>query len=648
MIEKAFGSWPSPLRAEALATAALRFSQPRLSQGRVYWLEGRASEGGRQVVMSRQGGLSASTNEAEECTPTSVNVRTRVHEYGGGDYTNIKGGLAYVNFSDQRLYLIGTEGGGPLSVEGPRYADFYPSPDGRWLFAVEEVDRGVEEPENRLVVFELPQEGQSVQPQSPRVVASGFDFYSSPVLSPEGDRLAFIAWRHPNMPWDATTLFLMAWGKDGAGGEPQAVTSGMNGSVFQPRFSPGGVLTFVSDRSGWWNLYQLRGDSVRPVFLNPEEFGSAQWVFGLSRYDFISEEEILCAYGRSGGARLARLHIESGAMRDLMLPYQDFSGIQIEGSWACFVGSQFHRPSTIVVLDLASGGFEEVAFSSTETLDSGLIVTPESISFESENGRVAHAWFYEPSRTDLCGVKGESPPLLVKSHGGPTSAASPVLDLRTQYWVSRGIGVVDVDYGGSTGYGRAYRESLKGQWGVVDVEDCVAAALFLSQEGRVDHDRLAISGGSAGGYTTLCALTFHDVFKAGASHYGIGDLEALVRDTHKFESRYTDGLVGPYPEARELYRSRSPLHYTERLSCPVIFFQGLEDKIVPPIQAEAMVSALAHQGIAHAYVPFEGEQHGFRRSENISAALEGELYFYSKIFGFESGVQAERVEIVNV
>jgi len=430
------------------------------------------------------------------------------------------------------------------------------------------------------------------------------------------------------------------------------VAGGAAESVVQPRFSPDGALTFVSARSGWWNLHQLRGDDVVALCPRPAEFAGPHWVFGLSRWDFLDADTILCAYGVGGRTRLARLDVPSGRLEDLDLPWCAFDGVRAGAGAVCFVGGAADRPAEVVTLPRAGAGVEagrpRVWRRGAELdIDPGLIVAPEPIEFETAEGRSAHAWLYAPRRPDVHGPAGERPPLLVKSHGGPTAAASASLDLRIQYWVSRGIAVLDVDYGGSTGYGRAYRVRRRGQWGVVDVEDCTRAALHLAGEGHADRARLAISGGSAGGYTTLCALTFRDVFGAGASHYGIGDLEALVRDTHKFEARYLDGLVGPYPEARDVYVARSPVHAPERLSCSVIFFQGLEDKVVPPNQAEAMVAALAERGIPHAYVPFEGEQHGFRRAENIRAALEGELFFYGRIFGFETDAPAGRVRIVS-
>jgi dipeptidyl aminopeptidase/acylaminoacyl peptidase len=641
-----YGNWPSPIRADQLALAALRISQPRVEHDSVYWLEGRPAEGGRQQVMCARNAFESPGSPPVECTPEAVNVRTRVHEYGGGDYRVAGERVFYVDFTDQRIYAMEAGSSAPLSPPGPRYADFAATPERDWLLAVEEGHRQGQEPENRLVAFALPKAGLPHTPRSPRVIAQGHDFYSSPVVSADGRQVAFLAWRHPNMPWDGTTLFLQPWGPDGPTGSARAVAGGEAESIFQPEFSPAGTLTFVSDRSGWWNLYQLRDSGAVPVCPRAEEFGGPQWVFGLSRYAFASERTILCAHGVGGQSRLGRLDLQTGALEDLQLPYTSFDGLRVEGQRACFVGAGPVRPSAVVALDLETNRCRELRLGSTLEFDPSCLVVPQAFEFESVDGRRSHAWVYAPAVGAVEAPGDERPPLLVKSHGGPTASASSALDLRLQYWASRGIAVVDVDYGGSTGYGRNYRELLRGQWGIIDVEDCVHAARALSADGSVDTERLAISGGSAGGYTTLCALTFHDTFRAGASHYGIGDLEALARDTHKFEARYTDGLVGPYPEAKEIYRARSPIHFTERLNCPVAFFQGLEDEIVPPGQAEAMVAALARQGIAHAYVPFEGEQHGFRQAENIRQALEGELYFYGKIFGFETDADAGRVRIV--
>ncbi len=642
-----FGSWPSEIEAAGIASGTLRFSQPTMDGRELYWLEGRPAEAGRQVLMRAP--LCASGAPADTATAVTqdgVSVRTRVHEYGGGDYIVRVGQIYYVDFADQRIYVTRDGRSAPLSKPGSCYADFALSRDGRWLVAVEERPREDAEPESRLVAFPVPAVERAVEPVQPQVVAAGHDFFSSPRFSPDGRQLAYTAWDHPDMPWDHTRLFLLPWGSHGpAGLARQVSTGGERESIVQPSFSPSGLLSFVSDCSGWWNLYQLHASGPQAICPRSAEFAGPPWVFGLSSYGFESDGRILCAYGRGGSQRLARLDVEARRLDDLALPYSSVDGLRVEGRHGCFIGAAVDHSAVVVVLDLKDDSWREVACSRTLDLATECFSRPETIEFPSVDGRRAYAFFYAPSNPVAQGPAGQAPPLLVKSHGGPTAAASSALDLRIQYWTSRGIAVVDVDYGGSTGYGRAYRDGLRGQWGVVDVEDCAHAALYLAREGRVDGERLSISGSSAGGYTTLCALTYHDVFQAGASHYGIGDLEALVRDTHKFESHYLEGLVGPYPARRDLYLARSPIHATERLSCPVIFFQGLEDRVVPPSQAEAMAAALAARGISHAYVPFAGEQHGFRRAESIRTALDGELYFYSRVFGFEVDSCPEAVVI---
>jgi dipeptidyl aminopeptidase/acylaminoacyl peptidase len=631
-----YGSWASPLQAGLVARAARRLSQPRLDRDFVYWLEGRPDEGGRQAVVRARG-----VGGSEDVTPDSANVRTLVHEYGGGDFLIRAGELVYVDLTQTGIQRLGAEGERPLGGTLPhaRYADFDLSSDGRWLVAVEEEHREGQEAENRIAVFDLAAGAR-------RVTAAGHDFVSTPRFSPRGDRLAYLCWEHPNMPWDGTTLFVAPFRAGELAGTPRPVAGGRDESIFQPSFSPGGRLTFVSDRSGWWNLYQERESGTVSLCSRKAEFGLPQWVFGMSTYGFVDEETLLCIYRENGIERLARLELRQGRLVDLSTPLTSFDGLDVAGPRACLIGASATTPPAIYSLDLEGGRLEELCRSFEVDFDPGFLSHPEAIEFPSESGRSAHAFLYRPTHPQQQAPAGERPPLIVKSHGGPTSATSSALELSTQYWTSRGFAVADVNYGGSTGYGRAYRELLRGAWGVVDVDDCTNAALFAASQGIADRERLAVSGGSAGGYTTLCALTFRDVFAAGASHYGVGDLEALARDTHKFESRYLDRLVGPYPERCDLYVQRSPIHHTARLSCPVIFFQGLEDRIVPPNQAEEMVAALAARGIAHAYVAFEGEQHGFRRAENIQTALEGELFFFARVFGFSVDVRPQAVRIV--
>jgi dipeptidyl aminopeptidase/acylaminoacyl peptidase len=620
-----------------LTASGLRLSQPRLRAGAIYWLEGRPLEGGRQVVMRCSDG-----GTPQELTPADFSVRSRVHEYGGGDYAIGMGALVFSRDEDRRVYVQPVAGGAarPLTDGSAGYADFAIAPDGRWVVAVEECPQAGAQPRNRLVA--IPLGGGAL-----REVAAGCDFVSFPRFSPDGTQLAFTAWNQPDMPWDATELWWMDWGVGGPGAS-HCVAGGAEESIFQPGFSPAGVLTFVADRSGWWNLEQLRDGRRVPLCPREAEFGRPQWVFGLSTWGYLDEQRLLCVVGEGGRQRLAILSLGDGRLREVAPEFDAIDGIDVEGERAAVIAASSTCAPTVGVLDLTHGRFraERAAFS--HSLDSSGIASAETLSFATGAGEYAHGFLYRPANPQCAAPPGTRPPLLVKSHGGPTAATSTALDLAVQFWTSRGFAVLDVNYRGSSGFGRAYRDRLRGEWGIVDVEDCVRAAHFAAGEGIADLQRLAIRGGSAGGYTTLCALTFHEVFHAGASHYGIGDLEALARDTHKFEARYLDRLIGPYPERRDLYRARSPIHHAERLSCPVIFFQGLEDRVVPPAQSEAMAAALAERGIPHAYVAFAGEQHGFRRAENQRTALEGELYFYARVFGFPCEAAPPGVRIVGL
>ena len=587
-------------------------------------------------ILCDAGGL----DQVGEASPAGVNVRTRVHEYGGGEYAVWRDRLFFVDDSDGRIHAGRIAGAtAPITPIGSCYADLVPSPDGRWLLAVEERPRSDGEPENRLIAVELVESSRPAGVEAfgqPRVVASGHDFYASPTFAPDAGRLAFLAWDHPNMPWNGTLLEVVHWAGDGPGSDPRRVAGGTKESLFQPRFASDGILFVVSDRSGWWNLLRIGDSGPIPIHSEEAELGHPQWVFGLSRWAFLDQAEILASVTRDGRDVLSSIGIESGRSREWPSDFSTIGGIDVFDGWAtCIAGS----PSTaagLYVWRVRDEAPRCVRESAPFKISEAAISRCEAREFVLADGRHTHAFVYAPCSESNQAAKDERFPLLVKSHGGPTASASSALDPRIQFWTTRGFAVADVNYSGSSGYGRAYRDRLEGAWGIVDVEDCVAVARALAEQGLVDGDRLAISGGSAGGYTTLCALTFHDAFAAGASHYGIGDLESLARDTHKFESRYTDWLVGPLPAQRERYIARSPVHHYERLQCPVIFFQGLEDRVVPPNQAQAMVAVLARRGIPPAYVPFEGEQHGFRRAENIRTALDGELYFYSRIFGFEA------------
>ncbi len=628
MSVRTHGAWSSSITARSLAEGGLRLSQPRLDRGALFWIEGRPREGGRQVVMR------ADPTGPVCITPEGINVRSRVYEYGGGDYAVRDGLLCFASYADSRLYRQPTSGGAATALTNgdALHADLHIAPDGRWLVAVQERAHPGAEPENRLVALRLDRDA------APRVVAEGRDFYSSPRFSPDGRELAFLAWDHPNMPWDGTELVCVAWTDDGPG-RSRVVAGGSEESIFQPEFSPRGRLTFVSDRSGWWNLEQLRGSERVRLCPTSAEFGRPQWALGTTTYAFLDEERILCVVSEGGFHRLARLDVASGRLESVETGMTAFDGVCAEGTRVGLIAAGPDRAPSVGTFDATTGAFTPVRSSLATEPAAEQVSRPEAIAFPTQSGETAHAFLYRPVNPAVRAPAGESPPLLVKAHGGPTGAAVAALDLRIQYWTSRGFCVLDVNYRGSTGFGRAYRARLDGAWGVVDVADCVHAARDTARRGLADPERLAISGGSAGGYTVLCALTFWEEFRAGASHYGIADLEALARDTHKFESRYLDRLVGPYPRRRDLYVARSPLHHADRLSCPVIFFQGLEDRVVPPSQAETMVAALAARGIPHAYVPFEGEQHGFRRAESVRTALEGELFFYARVFGFEVDVQ---------
>jgi len=640
-----YGSWKSPITSDLIASATIGLGQIMLDGDDIYWAEMRPAESGRYVVVRW-----TPDGRTTDVTPPPFNARTRVHEYGGGSFVVADGTVYFSNFADQRLYRQ-DPGAEPRPVTPEVdlcYADgVVDHRRGRIICIREDHTDPDREPVNAIVILglDLADNGGN---DGGQVLVSGNDFYSSPRLSPDGSCLAWLTWNHPNMPWDGTELWVGELRADGSLGRTERVAGSVAESIFQPEWSPDGVLYFVSDRTGWWNLYRWRDGRVEHVFEMGAEFGRPQWVFGMSTYAFESAERIVCAYTERGTWRLASLNTATGELELVEPPYSAIKYIRAAPGCAVFVAGSPTDPTSIVRLDLATLQFEVLRRSNETAITPGYLSLPQPIEFSTEHGLTAHAFFYPPKNRDYAAPPGERPPLIVIIHGGPTSAASSALSLGIQYWTSRGIAVLDVNYGGSTGYGRAYRQRLQGQWGVVDVDDCVNGARSLVERGEVDGERLIIRGGSAGGYTTLCALTFRDVFKAGASYFGVSDLEALAQETHKFESRYLDRLVGLYPERRDLYRERSPINFIERLSCPVIFFQGLEDKIVPPNQAELMVEALRAKGVPVAYLPFEGEQHGFRRTENIKRALDSELYFYSRIFGFDLADTVEPVPIKNL
>jgi dipeptidyl aminopeptidase/acylaminoacyl peptidase len=636
---KPYGAWKSPITSDLIVAETISVGSPAIDGEDIYWIEGRPKEMGRQVLVKR-----SADGTISDVTPAPFNVRTRVHEYGGGSYTVSNGTIYFANFADQKVYWQ-SQGSAPVRLTGAEayfFADGVVDEARDQMYAVrEDHTKEGQEAVNTLVAMAL-EDGKS------SVLAGGYDFYSSPRLSGDGKKLAWLSWRHPNMPWDGTELWTAEFKADGNLSQPVLVAGGKEESIFQPEWSPGGVLHFISDRTGWWNLYAWQNGEIKPLCPKSAEFGLPQWVFGMATYGFADETTLICSYVENGELILAKLDTKTGNLTPIPVEYKPQGNLRVGKGFAVYSGGSSTKFGALVRLDLATGK-EEILRRSTELqIDEGYLSIPETMEFPTEESLTAFAFYYAPKNKDFSAPEGEKPPVIVVCHGGPTGSTSTTLNLSVQYWTSRGFGVLDVNYGGSTGYGRVYRERLNRNWGVVDIDDCVNGAKYLVEQGKADANRLAIRGGSAGGYTTLAALTFRDVFRAGASYFGVSDLEALARDTHKFESRYLDNIVGAYPAENQVYFDRSPINFTEKLNCPLILFQGLEDKIVPPNQAEMMYEALKKKGIPVAYVPYEGEQHGFRQAKNIKRSLDAEFYFYSKVFGYEPTETIEPVAIDNL
>jgi dipeptidyl aminopeptidase/acylaminoacyl peptidase len=632
------GAWASPITAAVVAAGSTPLSGVLLDGADLYWLAGRASEGGRTTLLRQRG------SRVQELTPAPFNARTRVHEYGGGAVLAADGRVWFSHFADNRVYKIDRDGGDPMPVsEGGalRWADFVLDRVHARLIGVrEDHSAGAAYPVNTLCT--LGADGTQA------VLDEGYDFYSSPRLSPDGKQLAWLCWDHPRMPWEGTELWLADVAADGTLANGRLIAGGPAEAIVQPEWSPGGTLYFVSDRSGWWNLHRYEHGVVHPVCPREAEFGLPHWVFGQAMYGFRSDGEIVCAYIEGGVSVLARLDVRSGALTPIDTPYQEIRELRVSGDTIAFLGGAPTIAAEVARIDLATGRREVLARSIEQLPEVAYLSVPQTVSYPSANGRTTHAFYYPPTNADYAPLPGELPPLMVIGHGGPTGMASSTLKLATQFWTSRGIAVLDVNYGGSTGFGRAYRDLLKEQWGVVDVEDCVAGARYLADQGLADRERLVIRGGSAGGLTTLCALAFHDVFKAGASYYGVSDLKGLDADSHKFESHYNEYLIAPSARADAVYAERSPINHTDKLRRPMIFFQGLDDKVVPPPQSEVMVEALRARGVPVAYLTLEGEGHGFRKADSIVRTLEAELYFYLRVFGIQVPATLPAIEIENL
>ena len=638
MKQASYGSWESPITADLIIAKTISLVEIAASGKDIYWIESRPSEAGRYVIMRRM-----ADGAVTECTPPDFYARTTVHEYGGGAFMVEDGVIYFSNFTDHHLYRQPV-GGQPevlTLADGYYYADLILDKQRSRIICIRE-DHTVEgEAVNTIVSVGL--NGDE------RILVEGNNFYSSARLSPDGSKLAYLTWNHPNMPWDGCELWLADINADGTLHNHNLIAGSVTESVFQPEWSPNGILHFVGETTGWWNLYRFDNGKTEALCPMDAEFGEPQWVFGMFTYDFVSPTKILCRYSQNSSWHLAWLDTSSKKLTDIETSFTEIADICAGDGFAIFSAGSPTQPFSLIRMDTSTGKMESIKQSFEVTVDEGYLSTATPIRFPTTDGKQAHAIYYAPKNKDYAGLEGEHPPLMVISHGGPTGSTTTVLRLSLQYWTSRGFAVLDVNYGGSTGYGREYRQRLNGNWGIVDVDDCCNGAQHLVEQGLADSKRLAIRGGSAGGYTTLACLTFkNDVFKAGASYYGISELEVFATDTHKFESRYMDSLIGAYPERKDLYFNRSPINFIQNLSCPLIMFQGDEDKVVPPSQSQMMFEAMRDKELPVAYLLFAGEQHGFRKAENIKRSLEAELYFYSKIFGFELADNIEPVQIENL
>ena len=642
----AYGTWVSPISARQVASAAPAIDAPCIDGDDLYWLEARPEEGGRSAIVRLD-----ANGKKTDMLPPPFSARSQVHEYGGTPYIVIAGILFFCEQSDQRIYRLDTRSkeATPEAIspanQNLRFADFcFDEIHQRLICVAEQSDEAdcatQREPRNFIAAISINAPHELIE------LHSGADFYAYPRLSPNGSQLSWISWQHPQMPWQGSELWLADLTSEGLLASPEKIAGGCDESIFQPQWSPDGELFFVSDRSEWWNIYRCASmgegeNSIEAICPQQAEFATPLWTLGMSTYGFCESNNLVACYTKNGYWHLGLIAEKTQQLNTVDLPFTQISALTSKGHHAWFIGASPSQSGCLVELDTRTGQHKIIHQFAALPIDEGNYSRPQAVTFSTSSyptsdNEESHGFYYPPCNTDYSrGMPDEKPPLLVMCHGGPTGATSTGFNLKIQFWTNRGFAVLDVNYRGSTGYGRAYRQALDGAWGIKDVDDVVAGAQHLIKQGLADPERIMIRGGSAGGYTVLAALAFHDLFKAGASYYGIGDLETLARDTHKFESRYLDTLVGPYPAEQALYKQRSPINHIDKLNCPVIFFQGLDDKVVPPQQAEAMVESLEEKGLKVKYVPFSGEGHGFRQAENTERALLEELQFYSEVFGFD-------------
>lgn len=676
--EAPYGSWPSPISTELLTQGKASTTQPQYHHGYLYWLENRPWEQGRTALLRRRCQLSEDTvsglGAIEELLPPEFSIRSKVHEYGGNAYIVANDCVYFCHAKDQQVYALQLADTTVTPVtQAPhyRFADFHFDEKRQQLLCVAEIHSGKDQPTNCIVTIPLANNAATDNAsQPPHILCSGEDFYAYPRLNSTGDTLCWISWNHPNMPWDNTELWCATMDDQGLLHSTKNVAGNGQESILQPRWSPNNDLYFVSDRGNWWNLYKWDGNhDITPVLPMEAEFATPLWILGMSNYDFYDNGDICCSYTKDGQWYLADLNRKSSpsSLTPVSFTLAERPICQVE--WLCcagqssyFIGSSTAQEATLCGWDkqtkiahshLAAESPNHTPITSTANQDT--FSQPEAIHFATGNHKSngergtaeAYGFFYPPNNSQYCGSSNTLPPLIVICHGGPTGATSPALNYKIQFWTSRGFAVADVNYRGSTGYGRGYREQLHEQWGCADVEDVIACAQFLIDTERVDPSKIAIRGSSAGGLTVLLALSQSDLFKAGTCLYGVCDLLALATDTHKFELRYLDNLVGTLPKNRQRYEQRSPMNHVDSIQAPVIFFQGLEDKVVPPQQTRSMAEQLESNGIAVAYMSFTEEGHGFKKAATIEQSLLAELSFYGRAFSFEPADDSPQLDIKN-